>query len=108
MKISRTRTLLRRTFGTCSALALLAAGSLLPATSAAAAEPRWVPVIIARGEYREHLQSLPIEQRPNRPLHFYGNAVRRQHARAAGPATSRRTVAPTPFNVGPFYAPLSR
>jgi len=41
----------------------------------------WSPVIIATGPYRHQLQSLPIERRPNRPLHFYGNAVRRSHAR---------------------------
>ncbi len=45
------------------------------------AEPQWVPVVIARGEYRRQLEATPIEQRPNRPLHFYGNTVRRIHYR---------------------------
>lgn len=45
------------------------------------AEPGWSPVVIARGEYREQIKSQPIEQRPYRPFHFYGNTVRRQHHR---------------------------
>jgi hypothetical protein len=40
----------------------------------------WSPVVIARGSYRAQLQSMPIESRPNRPFHFYGNAVRRANA----------------------------
>jgi len=39
----------------------------------------WSPVIIARGEYRAQLKSMPIEARPMRPFHFYGNMVRRIH-----------------------------
>ncbi|MGI9474380.1 MAG: hypothetical protein ACR2NZ_22755 [Rubripirellula sp.] len=46
-----------------------------------AAEPGWSPVIIATGTYRSQIQSKPIEHRPYRPLHFYGNAVRRRHHR---------------------------
>jgi hypothetical protein len=48
---------------------------------AAAAEPSWSPVIIATGEYRDQIKSMPIEERPYRPLHFYGNTVRRNHYR---------------------------
>ena len=46
-----------------------------------AAEPGWAPFVIARGEQRQIIRSLPIEQRPYRPLHFYGNTVRRMHYR---------------------------
>ncbi len=35
--------------------------------------------IIARGAQREMIQNTPIELRPNRPFHFYGNTVRRNH-----------------------------
>jgi hypothetical protein len=35
------------------------------------------PYVIARGADRQVIQNTPIEQRPNRPLHFYGNFVRR-------------------------------
>lgn len=50
-------------------------------SSAAAAEPGWSPVVVATGEYREQIKSLPMEQRPYRPLHFYGNTIRRSHHR---------------------------
>jgi hypothetical protein len=37
--------------------------------------------VIARGAYRQKIRSTPIVHRPNRPLHFYGNTVRRMHHR---------------------------
>lgn len=37
--------------------------------------------VIARGAQREAIKSQPILKRQNRPLHFYGNTVRRRHAR---------------------------
>lgn len=58
---------------------MLLAGALLPVEVVTATGPGWSPNIIATGPQREHLRSLPIEQRPNRPLHFYGNTVRRLH-----------------------------
>jgi hypothetical protein len=36
--------------------------------------------IIAFGAQREAIKSQPILHRQNRPLHFYGNTVRRRHA----------------------------
>ena len=45
--------------------------------STAAERPVWSPVIIAKGEYKAYIKSLPIEERPNRPFHFYGNTIRR-------------------------------
>jgi hypothetical protein len=55
----------------------------------------WSPVIIARGSYRSQLRSMPIEKRPYRPLHVYGNAVRlnRERSRAQQPLGSVITVA---------------
>ncbi len=41
------------------------------------AEPRWDPRVIGSREFREIIQETPIELRPYRPLHFYGNTVRR-------------------------------
>ncbi len=59
--------------------------SLATATSVAQTtaptQPTWSPNIIATGQAREQIRSLPIEQRPYRPLHFYGNTVRRMHHR---------------------------
>ena len=60
----------------------------------------YYPYTIARSQDREWIRSLPMEQRPNRPLHFYGNTVRRQSVqrpsyivqpkRIANPALSLR------------------
>ena len=43
----------------------------------------WSPVVIARGTYRSKLQSMPIEKRPYRPLHVYGNVVRLNRERTS-------------------------
>ncbi|MFM1904937.1 MAG: hypothetical protein RLZZ440_2837 [Planctomycetota bacterium] len=40
------------------------------------------PRVITFGESREEIKSTPITQRPYRPLHVYGNSVRRRHQRA--------------------------
>lgn len=39
------------------------------------------PRVVAFGEAREEIKSTPITQRPYRPLHVYGNTVRRRHER---------------------------
>ena len=44
-------------------------------------EPGWLGVVVARGELKQWIDSTPIVERPNRPFHFYGNAVRRQYYR---------------------------
>ena len=46
-----------------------------------AAEPTWTGPIVKRGSDRAVTQRKPIEQRPYRPLHFYGNTRRRIHYR---------------------------
>lgn len=61
------------------ALTLLALG--LFASSAAAQEPGWWGVVIAPQSIRPQIQSTPIIRRPYRPLHFYGNTVRRRYYR---------------------------
>jgi hypothetical protein len=55
---------------------LLTVLSLLPTQEAAAAGP-----VIARGAERDAIKSTHILNRPYRPMHFYGNTVRRRHAR---------------------------
>ena len=57
-----------------------------------AAEPGWSVRVIATGEFREEIQSKPIERRPYRPLHFYGNAVRRRHYRGTALPVPRAIV----------------
>jgi hypothetical protein len=59
-----------------------------------AAEPGWSPVVIATGEYRETIKSMPIEQRPYRPFHFYGNTIRRNHYRG-NPVVMPRDIVTT-------------
>ncbi len=54
---------------------------LVATSSVQANEPGWSPVILPTGDYRDQIKSMPIEQRPYRPLHFYGNTVRRNFYR---------------------------
>ncbi|MFG0261116.1 MAG: hypothetical protein ACF788_01835 [Novipirellula sp. JB048] len=79
------------------ALAMLAFFALVVAaleSPAYASEPGWSPVVIATGAYRDKIRSMPIEQRPYRPGHFYGNTIRRMHHRGE--------ILPRPLN---FPAP---
>ncbi len=46
-------------------------------TALSASYVRRYPYVIVRPQDRDWLTSLPIEHRPNRPLHFYGNTIRR-------------------------------
>ena len=43
----------------------------------------WYPYVIARGADRVAIQSTPMACRPYRPMHFYGNAVRRSYFRGS-------------------------
>jgi hypothetical protein len=57
-------------------------------SAAPAAETGWIPVVVARGELKQEIESTPIVDRPNRPFHFYGNTVRRRYYRgSAAPRT---------------------
>jgi hypothetical protein len=65
-------------------------GALLPACGLAAVPAEFVsrgssagfdPRIVTMGEARAEIKSKPITQRPNRPLHVYGNTVRRRAGR---------------------------
>jgi hypothetical protein len=61
----------------------LVAGFTFLASMVGAAEPGRLGVVVARGELRKQIESTPILERPYRPLHFYGNAVRRAHYRGS-------------------------
>ena len=69
-------------------IATVATVALVPITPGDAANARIEPQIIARGENREQVQNTPILERPNRPLHVYGNTVRRRHHRGASKAAN--------------------
>lgn len=52
-------------------------------------EPEWTGRVIKRGAERAEMDATPILERPNRPLHFYGNTVRRRHYRGSAMPTTR-------------------
>ncbi len=75
----------------------IACGALLLGTvvaEPAAAQTGYYPYVIARPQDRAKIRSTPIEQRPYRPLHFYGNTVRRNYYGRTFPAQIRRAVTP--------------
>ena len=88
---------------------LLLAMILLSHTSVSAAEPSWYPFVVARGADRIAIQNTPMHKRPYRPMHIYGNAVRRGYYRdnsvtmPRGLAGQTRilTGQPRSFNVQP-------
>ena len=42
--------------------------------------PAYYPYTIARAQDRTWIRNLPMEKRPDRPLHFYGNRMRRSYS----------------------------
>ena len=58
--------------------AALAAVTAIPAVGA-----DFEPRVVTFGADREQIKNTPIEKRPNRPLHVYGNSVRRRQSRTA-------------------------
>ena len=63
-------------------VAALGAAAFLP-VGADAAGTGFDPRVVMMGEAREQLKATPIEARPYRPLHVYGNTVRRRQSRGA-------------------------
>jgi hypothetical protein len=73
-----------------AAFATAAVTVSLPQPAEAAGQSPGVSLrIITFGETRDQLQATPIEQRPYRPGHFYGNRVRRQSNRGASAPAPR-------------------
>ena len=58
--------------------AALIVAAVFAVPSAEAAGTGFDPRVITFGETREQIKSTPIEKRPYRPLHVYGNTVRRR------------------------------
>jgi len=58
---------------------LILAGLACFGSSASGQEPGWSGRVIAFGEQRAQIESTPIVHRSYRPLHFYGNTVRRRY-----------------------------
>jgi hypothetical protein len=61
------------------AILVVAAATALNVPTIYADEPGRLNVVIARGALREQIRATPILERPYRPFHFYGNAVRRAY-----------------------------
>ena len=57
---------------------------------AAAAEPGWVGQVVKPRSERAKIRQTPMIHRPYRPLHFYGNTVRRMHACGSSPLGETR------------------
>jgi hypothetical protein len=55
-------------------------------------EPGWTYGVVRTGQERDAIKSLPVTQRPYRPLHFYGNTVRRMHYRGTAVPAPRDVV----------------
>ena len=69
-----------------SRVILLVATSLtlpiyIAAAASAARQTGFDPRVVTFGDNREEIKGTPIEKRPYRPLHVYGNTVRRRHYR---------------------------
>jgi hypothetical protein len=63
-------------------LRVILVAAVTAATAATAAGAEFDPRVVTFGSERDQIKSTPIEKRPNRPLHVYGNSVRRRHDRA--------------------------
>ncbi|MDX1924941.1 MAG: hypothetical protein SFV81_00405 [Pirellulaceae bacterium] len=57
--------------------ALVVTGTFVGISAEAAPPTGWDSTIILRGKERAAVKSMPIEKRPMRPLHIYGNTIRR-------------------------------
>ena len=69
------------------------ASSILVPSNCSAKEPGWDLRVVTFGESREQIKSTPILERSYRPLHFYGNTVRRMHYRGT-PLPVPKAIAP--------------
>lgn len=73
----------------------VAAGSLVAGSAQPAhAQNGFYPFIIVRPADRATLKSTPIHLRPYRPLHIYGNAVRRSYHRSTARPLLNRRITP--------------
>jgi hypothetical protein len=64
-------------------ISAVAAAALVPVSPVDAASTGFDPRIVTFGETRQQIQNTPIQERPYRPLHVYGNTVRRRQSRGS-------------------------
>lgn len=60
----------------------------------------YYPYVIARPQDRQVIRDMPIQQRPTRPLHFYGNRVRKNYS-VGGSNRQLRVSRPLPATLVP-------
>ena len=72
-------------------LRVILVAAVAAATAVSAEGAGFDPRVITFGSERDQIKSIPIEQRPNRPLHVYGNSVRRRQSRTGQSATRSDT-----------------
>jgi hypothetical protein len=75
-------------------LLFIAFAAFSPKTASAGQEPGWTTRVVKVGDDRRSSDATPILKRPYRPLHFYGNTVRRNHYRG-NPLPTPRDLANT-------------
>ncbi len=68
---------------------VMVVGSLLITAAAVAGEPGWEGRVIRFGAEREKVEQTDILNRSYRPLHFYGNTIRRSYYRGSPLPTLR-------------------
>jgi hypothetical protein len=73
-------------FGLCVATSLVFVNSFSARIDAA--EPKWTHRVLKIGADREKTNSTDILLRPYRPMHFYGNTIRRLHYRGQARPTA--------------------
>ena len=66
--------------------AALIAAAVVPEPAFGASQAGFDPRIVTFGDSRQEIKSTPITQRPYRPLHVYGNTVRRRQSRGGSAA----------------------
>ena len=62
---------------------LVLAGMTCFSSSVPAQEPGWSGRVIVFGQERAQIEATPIIHRNYRPMHFYGNTVRRRYYRGS-------------------------
>jgi len=68
--------------------ATVATDALVPVSPVDAASAGFDPRLVTFGETRQQIQNTPVLERPNRPLHVYGNTARRRHSRGSSKAVN--------------------
>jgi hypothetical protein len=69
-------------------ISAVAAAALVPVSPVDAVGNSFDPRVVTFGESREQIKSTPVLERPYRPLHVYGNTVRRRHHRGVTKAVN--------------------